>query len=83
MFRILWIAFLGPLLVTAAMLAAAVIFNLVTLGERSPGVVPLLKWGMEFWIPLLVLLFFIVPSVSNILGLIRTRTASPTYSSTK
>ena len=79
MFRILWIAFLGPFLVTAAVLAAALILNFVLLGERSPGMFPLLKWGMDFWIPLLVLVCFVVPSVSNIRGLIRTKNYARTH----
>ncbi len=74
MIRTLFLLFVRPLLITIAVIIIMLLVGHFRLGERSPGVLQLAKSGLTYWIPLLVLLFFVAPSFYGVWVLLKIRT---------
>lgn len=73
-FRLFGIPLVGAVIASGAMVAIVH----WRLGEKSPGVIPIALTGLHYGIPVLFILFFVIPSIRNLLLIRRlTRLARP------
>jgi predicted signal transduction protein with EAL and GGDEF domain len=61
--RVFLLMFVTPMAITTAVIVAVLLIAHFRLGASSPGVVKLASTAMSYWIPLLVILLFVLPSL--------------------
>ena len=71
--RLIALLFVAPFAITIAVVALVLVIAHFRLGSRSPGFVALANLGMLYWIPVLVLVFFVLPSLYGIWLLMKLR----------
>jgi hypothetical protein len=71
MSRVIWLLFGRPLLIASSVIAAVLLISHLRLGDTSPGILRLAEAGMSYWIPLLMLVLFVLPSGFGVWHLVR------------
>lgn len=76
--RILFWLFLRPLLFASGLIVFVLLAWHMRLGDESPGLLSLAKWGMKYYIPLLFIVVFIVPAIFGLWRLAQFRSEAKT-----